>query len=238
MEVKPAILELYFEDIEARIEEISQYLKLVQIDMCDGDFVPSMTYAHAGNETALEQILLLLVKHDLDVEYDLMVNFKDNPLYFERWMQFITFSKPKRVIIHMDSMSEQQLKIVFDKIDERSTKIYLGLGLTQDILEAEKLIAKHTFKGVQVMGIEKIGFSGEPFSPKTLVVLERLSKKHPELHLMVDGGVSLDNAHDLALAGADSVATNSSLFKSLDLPATIGDFLQIEAKGSSHNVYL
>ena len=228
MEIKPAINDPSLELMRERMEKVSGKLSLVQIDMSDGVYTPNITYGHAGNEAELEMILAELIKYNLDVEYDLMVDFKTQPLFFDRWLSFISFTKPKRVIYHLGSLSDTQMKKAFDEIDERSTKIFLGLGVTQDVTEAVKKCKDFDFTGIQVMGIEKLGFSGQPFSPRTLIVLEYLKKELPGATLMVDGGVSLSNAPALSTAGATSLASTSALFTSENLEAAIASFLNID----------
>jgi len=227
MEIKAAINDVSLELIREKMEKVSGKLSLVQIDMSDGVFTPNKTYAHSGGESELNMILANLIRYKVDAEYDLMVDFKTQPLFFQRWLSFITYSKPRRVIFHLDSLSDEQLDEAFRTIDERSTKIFLGLNLKQDIVKGVEKYKQHTFAGIQVMGIENLGFSGQTFSPKTVTVLEHLKKEIPEAMLMVDGGVSLVNAQELSNAGATSLASTSGLFGSENLEAAITSFLNV-----------
>ena len=84
------------------------------------------------------------------------------------------------------------------------------------------------FDYVQVMGIAKVGYQGEPFDKRALYLLERLRQRYPELPLQVDGGVTLKNAYALAKAGATRLVAGSAVFTADDPLAAIAA-LTIEA---------
>lgn len=46
MEIVPAILEKNFSHIKEKIEKVCDIAKTVQIDVCDGLFVPSTTWPY------------------------------------------------------------------------------------------------------------------------------------------------------------------------------------------------
>ena len=70
------------------------------------------------------------------------------------------------------------------------------------------------FDYVQVMGIAKVGFQGQPFDVHALHLLERLRLRYPSLPLQIDGGVTLENAHQLAKVGATGLVVGSAIFTS------------------------
>lgn len=226
MEIKPALLESSLVDIEEKLEIIKGKLALIQIDMCDGVFVPTTTFGHAASEDSIVEIFSLLSKAQVRAEFDLMISFKDNKLFFERWIGVIQTYKPKRVIFHFSSIVFHALwKELFEKIDERSTDIYLAVSLHDELDEIQELFETYNFKGIQVMGINKVGFSGEKLDAKTFFLLRELQKTTK--NLMVDGGVKITNAQELYQSGAISVATNSELFNAQDINQVILDFKNI-----------
>ena len=62
------------------------------------------------------------------------------------------------------------------------------------------------------------GFSGQKFIPETFQRLKKLkqmiNKKNTNTLIQIDGGVSLDNAHELVSLGADILVAGSFVFKS------------------------
>lgn len=69
------------------------------------------------------------------------------------------------------------------------------------------------------------GFGGQEFIPYTLEKIKQLRKmideKRLNVHIEIDGGVTLDNAKEILSAGADVLVAGNSVFKSSDPKATI-----------------
>ncbi len=69
------------------------------------------------------------------------------------------------------------------------------------------------------------GFGGQKFIPNALVKLaqvrERIRASGRDILLEIDGGVKIDNAAEIARAGADAFVAGSAIFGSSDYAATI-----------------
>jgi ribulose-phosphate 3-epimerase len=69
------------------------------------------------------------------------------------------------------------------------------------------------------------GFGGQKFIPETLAKLEqaraRIDASGRDIKLEIDGGVKIDNAAEIARAGADTFVAGSAIFQSKDYAATI-----------------
>ena len=69
------------------------------------------------------------------------------------------------------------------------------------------------------------GFGGQKFIPAALqklsAVRQLISACGKDIHLEIDGGVKVDNAADVARAGADAFVAGSAIFGSQDYAATI-----------------
>lgn len=74
---------------------------------------------------------------------------------------------------------------------------------------------------VQVMGIEKVGFQGQPFDARAIELVRHVHEQYPELAIQVDGGVSEDTIPDLIRAGATRLVVGSAIWKSEDPAAEI-----------------
>jgi ribulose-phosphate 3-epimerase len=69
------------------------------------------------------------------------------------------------------------------------------------------------------------GFGGQAFIPESLIKLEearrRITASGRDIRLEIDGGVKVDNAGEIARAGADTFVAGSAIFGSPDYAATI-----------------
>lgn len=69
------------------------------------------------------------------------------------------------------------------------------------------------------------GFGGQKFIPQTLEKIKQLRKMIHErglnVHIEIDGGVTLDNAASIIAAGADVLVAGNTVFRSADPKATI-----------------
>ncbi|MFI4889885.1 MAG: ribulose-phosphate 3-epimerase [Steroidobacterales bacterium] len=69
------------------------------------------------------------------------------------------------------------------------------------------------------------GFGGQKFIPGALgklsAVRQRIAACGKDIHLEIDGGVKVDNAAEIARAGADAFVAGSAIFGSADYAATI-----------------
>ncbi len=69
------------------------------------------------------------------------------------------------------------------------------------------------------------GFGGRRVIPRALAKLRearaRIQESGRDIRLEIDGGVKVDNAAEIALAGADTFVSGSAIFGSTDYKATI-----------------
>ena len=69
------------------------------------------------------------------------------------------------------------------------------------------------------------GFGGQKFIPEALGKLAearaRIKASKRDIRLEIDGGVKVDNAAEIARAGADTFVAGSAIFGSKDYAATI-----------------
>jgi ribulose-phosphate 3-epimerase len=81
------------------------------------------------------------------------------------------------------------------------------------------------------------GFGGQQFIPAALSKLSearaRIEESGRAVRLEIDGGVKLDNAAQIARAGADTFVSGSAIFGSADYTATIAAMRDQIAKGDA-----
>lgn len=215
-EIIPAIIPASYDDLRNKIGLVKGLVSCVQVDITDGVFVPEKSWP-INDEMWGSGIHLDFPFCDIcNFELDLMVK---NPE--ERLIDWVAMGA-SRIVFHIESTSK-----IKEIINELKGKTAIGLAFDINTLDElySDIIEKVDF--VQLMGIEKIGFQGQPFSEKVLDKIKNLRKRHPSLVISVDGGVSLENAKSLIDAGADRLVVGSAIFGSDDIKGTIGKFKQV-----------
>jgi len=221
MEIIPAILPKNFREIEEKIELIVGLSPLVQVDICDGKFVPSTTWPYWKQDENFESILReergMPDWENINYEFDLMI---DNPTVDDarKWLS----AGAERIVLHHESSKD--LTPVLDVL-KGLVEIGIAISQTSNVADLSKYLDKIQF--VQVMGIRKAGFQGQKFEPNTVDIVKEVKKIFPELKVQVDGGVTLETASLLKHAGVDRLVTGSALFDSDNIVDAYEDFKAI-----------
>lgn len=221
MEIIPAILPKNFSEIEEKIELIKGIADFVQIDICDGKFVRSTTWPYWKEDENFTKILHEEIGmpswEDIDYEFDLMI---DNPTEDDarKWLS----AGAERIVLHLESSKDLTPVI---SVLSGLVEIGVAIDLKTDIEEIKKYEDKIQF--IQCMGITKVGFQGQKFSPETIDKVKNIKSSYPNLKIQIDGGVSLENAHLLMEAGADRLVVGSALFESEDFVHSYDEFKSV-----------
>lgn len=223
-EVIPAVLAEDYSELTEKLSKFVNITKLVQIDICDGKFVPSVSWPMGRKDEYNVQAILdeeegMPYWEQLDYEFDLMV--------INAHRQFDFFSKlgAKRIIFHLEAETESSFKEFLESLDpyfKDNIDIGIAINSTTNINKLEPFINCVDF--VQCMGIEKIGYQGEPFDERVLKQIKDLRLKYPELKISVDGAVNENTAPLLVEAGVNRLVIGSALMQSYDIRETIREF--------------
>ena len=227
VEIISAVLPKSFKDLEKHLASVRGAVQMAQIDVVDGIFAHNRTwpYRDSGSfETIVEQEHGLPFWEELDFQFDLMIEHPE-----ERVMDFV-HAGASHIILHARSSGAlaafEQLVGLREESGAFSVKAGLALLPGAQPEELEPFEAQFDF--VQVMGIARVGFQGEPFDTHAVYLVERMRKRYPALIIQVDGGVSLENANALAKAGANRLVVGHDIFEADDPVAEIRK-LQAEA---------
>lgn len=222
-EIIPAVLAKDINDLRQKVANVVNIVQVIQIDICDGRFVSSLSWPMQDRDK--ESVAVILNEEDglpywdhLDFEFDLMV--KDAIKQFD----FFVRLGAKRIIFHLEAEDEKELKDFIDSIDlytRENLEIGIAINTTTDIEKLSPFINSIDF--VQTMGIEHIGYQGEPFDQKVLEQIRNLKNKYNDLVISVDGSVNEDTAPLLVESGADRLVVGSALMKSFDIEETINE---------------
>jgi ribulose-phosphate 3-epimerase len=211
MEIIPAILPKNFSEIEEKIELIKGIADFVQIDICDGKFVKSTTWPYWKADENFEKIIReergMPAWEEVDYEFDLMI---DNPTEDDarKWLS----AGAERIVLHLESSKDLTPVI---SVLSGLVEIGIAIDLKTNIDEIKKYEDKIQF--IQCMGINKVGFQGQKFSPDTIDKVKEIKSKYPNHKIQIDGGVSIENADLLKNAGAERLVVGSAIFKSDDI---------------------
>lgn len=236
--IVPAILPSSREDLEDRLSKLSGLVERVQIDVVDGVYAKPPTWPYAGGaDGASPEILsedLLLQFGSFRYEVDLMVH---NPeAVIGGWIS----AGANRITIHAGSV--RSLATLIDDIEKKygydntfaPYLLSIGIAVTADTdMELiEPFLEKLNY--VQFMGIAHIGRQGEPFDERVLAMIASFRKKHPQVLIQVDGGVTLATAPKLLRAGAGRLVVGSDIWHAEDIGAEI---VALEELSEQYGIY-
>ncbi len=207
IEIIPAILPKDFAELQDKVELIKGFVKTVQVDVCDGQFVPNASWPYKKRDDTFEKLLIedegLPAWKELNYEFDLMINKPEEVV-----ADWVT-AGAMRVIIHVEARGNIQEAVTL--LRDRA-EIGLAINIETPVNVLDPYISQIQF--VQCMGIDNIGFQQQKFDEKVLDKVKEIRAKHPGISISVDGGVSLENAAKLIAAGADRLVVGSAIFNS------------------------
>ncbi len=234
-EIIPAILPKNYEDLKNKIALVRGVSTMAQIDICDGVFVKSLTWPFNAPDREegitsqnLDYHFLNILNEqegmpfweDLEFELDLMVS--------DAVENFDIYTKlgPRSIIFHIEAVGDlDSFKDFLEGIDmyiRDSIKIGVAINPSTPVENIFPMIDNIDF--VQCMGIDKIGYQGEPFAEESIDHIKTLKERFPDLVISVDGGVNLETGARLVDAGADRLVAGSAIFNTDDIIGAIENF--------------
>ncbi len=185
----------------------------IHIDVVDGEFVETVSWPINPSGVPLE------VKAFTDrftLEVDLMMQ---NPIPAARaWEK----AGADMVVFHVETID------VASFVDFCAhTTLSVGIAFHGETsLEAITPYVP-TADYIQIMGIEKIGAQGQPFSPRTIEKIETIKALYPSVPVTVDGSVNKETIKRVMKAGADRVIVGSAISKSVDMKEAYNQLVKI-----------
>jgi ribulose-phosphate 3-epimerase len=203
----PAILTNSKQEFREYLSSIKSVANIIQIDIMDGDFVPSKSlmpreffYEDFGN---------------LQVEIHIMANFHNTRDIIE---SLKSFKACARVIVHQETCNTlEELRQLVNQIKNINKEVAIALNPDTDIRDIGKVVKK--IDGVQFMGV-KPGFYGSDLQTKVYDKVLEFKNRYTmyEGDIAWDGSVNMDNIKTIRNLGVDRIAVGSAIFKS-DNPA-------------------
>lgn len=223
-EITPAVLAEDFQELNEKLAKFINTTKIVQVDICDGKFTPSISWPMQAKDQLSVQSILdeedgLPFWDKIDYEFDLMV------LNAHKKFDFFARLGAKRIVFHLEAETESDFKDFLESLDpylKDNIEIGLAINTATDIEKLSPFINCIDF--IQCMGIENIGFQGEPFDDRVIDQIKNIKEKYPEMKISVDGSVNEETAPLLIEAGASRLVIGSALMQSYDIREKIEEF--------------
>lgn len=222
MEIIPAIMPKGFADITEHAERVKDFVVYVQLDLMDGEFVEAKSWPFFDKDKQSVRELLdgeirLPFSDTIKYEFDLMVRSPERDL--KKFMKL----GANRLIIHANSIENKELFL--EEIDRMGVEWGIAFLTTDNLADWKDVIMRADF--VQLMGIENIGYQGQPFDPRVLDQVRHIRDMKPDAIISIDGGVNLDTAHELASVGVNRLVSGSTIFSANAPEVAIEDLKRI-----------
>lgn len=219
IEVIPAILEKNYEGIKNKIALVRGVVPVVQIDFCDGVFVPTKTWpfdSTQGGPLSDFNFQRILNEEEgmpfwQDVEFELDMMVSDVVSNFDIYTKL----GAKRIIFHLESVGDlNEFKDFLEGMDVYVRDVLeIGIALKPSTPNEKIFPLVNYIDFVQCMGNDKIGQQGVELDEKVYEKIKELRGKYPDLPIAVDIGVNENTAPILVEAGATKLVAGSMIFK-------------------------
>lgn len=195
--ISPSILSANFVRLEEEIKAAEDAgAHMLHIDVMDGHFVPNLTIGHSVVE-AIKKIT------ELPLDVHLMIEDPDKFVkeFAEAGADFLT--------IHCEATVHLHRSVQF--IKQHNMKAGVSINPATPVCQLENILADVDL--VLLMSVNP-GFGGQEFIPFTIEKIKAVKKMITDAKaaalIEVDGGVKINNAKEVADAGADILVMGSA----------------------------
>lgn len=207
MQVVPAIMPKSFGDITEHVERVKDFVEYVQLDLMDGEFVEAKSWPFFDKD---KQSVRELSEGEIRLPNSLTVKYEFDLMVRRPEMDLKKYKKlgASRLIVHANSIENKE--IFLEEISNLNLEWGMAFLTTDNLENWKNEIQKAHF--VQLMGIENIGYQGQPFDPRVLDQAKHVREIRPDVIISIDGGVNLETARELALVGVNRLVSGSTVF--------------------------
>ena len=193
MKIVPALLAEKSEDLFLLLKQAEAFADYVQIDMMDGEFVPTRSFPPEGVKK---------IQTGIPFEVHLMVN---DPASY---MKSIDHPRLSQVIFHCEAKMPDAVDFIHS-LKKRSLRVGLAVNPETPL---EKFRETAEYADTVLFLTVAPGRYGSAFKPEVLEKITQTRMLFPAKTIAVDGGVSLDNLHEFIKIGVDYVCIGSRIF--------------------------
>jgi ribulose-phosphate 3-epimerase len=206
--IAPSLLAADFYNLEAECKMLNKsQADWYHLDVMDGRFVPNISFG---------PMLIEVFRKNTSKICDVHLMIEEPGNYAE------AFKKAGADILTVHYEACTHLHRNIQQIKNLGMKAGVALNPHTPVESLEDILADIDL--VCVMSVNP-GFGGQSFIPYTFTKIKQLRKmindKSLNVHIEIDGGVTLENAKSIIDAGADVLVAGNTVFKSTDPAATI-----------------
>ena len=192
----PALLTSQRDELIGMMNLCAQFSDYAQIDIMDGQFVPSKSVTVSELEDW---------ESPIRCEAHLMVQ---DPC---AWITAFKNLGAERIIYHVEI--EKDHKEIISAIRQAGLEAGIALNPQTEIAQFQHLMDEIDL--VLFMSVNP-GFYGAAFIPEVLDKIKEFKKQYPDKLTAIDGGVKLDNFLDIKASGVDNICVGSAILKAKD----------------------
>ena len=234
-EIIPAVLERTFGEVSNRLALVAGAVRTVQIDVCDGVFVPGITWpfispAQYDKTLNLDGTFRMMGEEKVEMPYWENFDFELHLMVAspKALVPGLLSIGPARMFFHVEAFAD-----LYGEVEELCRMLPtivepgLAIKLDTDIERMFPLLDDRLIMSVLVMGVAEIGKQGSLFDERAYEKIGALRARYPHLPISVDGGVTLANAPKLLAAGATRLVVGSAVFGAENVSARLAEFKKV-----------
>ena len=181
----------------------------IHVDVFDGNFVPNLTIG--------PPVVKAIRKHCPDAFLDCHLCVL-NP---ENYVEDMKKAGASQFTFHWEARgvdeSLDQAKELIKAVKDAGMQVGCALAPETPADVLFPLVDEGLLDTVLLMSVRP-GFGGQKFMASVLPKVEALRKRNATMNVQVDGGITLENAKDVALAGANVLVAGSTVYSASSPP--------------------
>ena len=208
----PSILSADFSKLAEDVAKIEAGgADYIHVDVMDGHFVPNISFGAA---------VMKSLEGKTKLPYDVHLMIENPDQYLE---DFVT---PNTAFITVHQEACTHLNRTIQHIKSLGVKAGVSLNPATSLSTLDYILEDVDM--VLIMSVNP-GFGGQKFIPSALEKIRELAEirraEELDFEIEIDGGVNLDNVHEIVSAGTDIVVAGSAVFKTPDIEETTKQFI-------------
>ena len=207
IKIAPSVLSADFAALGEEVAKVEPVADLLHVDVMDGHFVPNLTIGPMVVEAIHRRTRVPLDVH-------LMIQHP------ERYISAFAQAGAHYLTVHAEVCPH--LHRTIQQIREAGIKPGVALNPSTSLHAVEHILDQVDL--ILLMSVNP-GFGGQSFIPFVLKKIEELARRlhnvTPRPELEVDGGIKLENCHEVAKAGATILVAGSAIFGAPDPRAAV-----------------
>ncbi len=213
LEILPSILAADFSRLGEQIGEVERAgCRMIHLDVMDGHFVPNFTIGPPVIES-LRKITRLT--------FDVHLMISDPDRYAAAFIQ----AGADQVLVHQETCPH--LDRTLRMIQSEGARAGVVINPATPVAMLDEVL--DVVDSVLVMSVNP-GFGGQHFIPNSLKKVRELARRKTErgLHfpIEIDGGVTLENVAEVALAGVEWIVAGTSVFHTVNAGTAYEELLR------------